>query len=360
MDKASDFGSEDCRFESCRGRGAEPCWRGVFFAPPARVVAPRLPRRRYRDHRTQRSRFAPVSNRSSEEGGGRLPAPRAGHGGHGISPRQGWEWSTLSSASRSHTSSIHLLGPAPGVTRSAPTALVSVVLKAPSLTGFLFFCLSVGEASPFWCAPSGSGREVGHETSPPLLGDPIPRRRTRCCRSANGAVGLCLTPLPPGPGVKGFLFPRDMAERPSVTTRGPRRGGGCDGRNVPPAPPRPSRAIGVGPRKPSCLPGIERLRKAPGGCFGGARGGQTSPRGRGECEEAAPALQQPGLCLPLPAGAGCFCRSTDFIGVSPPPSTGRDILAAPRSQETGEKRAIFIGDVRAYVRIRAQHCSFFS
>ena len=26
MDKASDFGSEDCRFESCRGRKGESCF----------------------------------------------------------------------------------------------------------------------------------------------------------------------------------------------------------------------------------------------------------------------------------------------------------------------------------------------
>lgn len=143
--------------------------------------------------------------------------------------------------------------------------------------GFLFICLS-----PSRCAPSRSGTGGGSCDFSPASWKPQSPPGPRRCLWDNGAVGLCLTPLAPGPGVKGFLFPRDTAGPPLVTTGGERRRGGSGGRQCPPVPaaalPVPSAGDPVNPHLPL---GIEGLRKAPDGCFGGAGGGQTSPRGRG-------------------------------------------------------------------------------
>lgn len=106
--------------------------------------------------------------------------------------------------------------------------------------GFLFLCPSVREASPSRCAPSGSGTGGGSCDFSPASWRPRSPPGTQCSLLDNGAVGLCLTPLPLGPGVKGFLFPRDTAETPLVTRGGPRRRGGSDGRSAPLSPPRPS------------------------------------------------------------------------------------------------------------------------
>lgn len=108
MDKASDFGSEDCRFESCRGRSESAVLAlAVFFLlPPARAAAPGLPWPRYRARRTHGAPFAREFYRPEEGGGAREAAP--------------WERAGM----------LRVAGP-------ARTALVLVTLKAPSPAGGL-------------------------------------------------------------------------------------------------------------------------------------------------------------------------------------------------------------------------------
>lgn len=146
-------------------------------------------------------------------------------------------------------------------------------------------------------------------------------------------MGLCLTPLPPGPGVKGFLFPRDTAGTPLVTAG--------TGEVMAAVSPVPAAALPV----PSAWSPLKLLLSPHGEAEEGSRWVFWGSRGRPNITTGQRVMmQRGGPCLPASPGSAfpSQLEQEGFYGV--PLLTGFHLLPAqvemsrlpPRSQETGE------------------------
>lgn len=168
---------------------------------------------------------------------------------------------------------------------------------------------------------------------------------------ALGARGQGL-PLPPGARRRGRRSQRE--------DRGG-EGTGC-GRCSPSPHRGPTGATSVGPREPPSLLDSETLRRAPGGVLGYREAAKHQPEAGGRCGKRPLLSSIPQVCL-LPQMEQDVFNGGQVLTGFYPFSAGRGISAARPEAKKREKRAIFIGDVRAYVGIHAQHRSssfFFS